>query len=146
MLRYTSPTTNTSLKGIGNTYLRGHTTAFLTDYKYFDNDTVFAAQQAQAWPKQIKYGSLQLPETVQDYHKKTQTVAYAIIQNDSLIYEQYAKDFGPTSKTNSFSMVKSMVSAMLGKAIMEGAISGLDQKAIDFLPGSKGLCQHPYRR
>lgn len=126
------------LKGIGNTYLRGHTTAFLTDYKYFDNDTVFAAQQAQAWPKHIKYGSLQLPETVQDYHKKTQTVAYAIIQNDSLIYEQYAKDFGPTSKTNSFSMVKSMVSAMLGKAIMEGAISGLDQKAIDFLPELQG--------
>ena len=38
------------------------------------------------------------------------------------------------SKTNSFSMAKSYVSGLLGKAIMEGHIESLDQPVIDFIP------------
>ena len=35
---------------------------------------------------------------------------------------------------------------MLGKAIMEGAISGLDQKLLISSRAPRALCQHPYRR
>jgi CubicO group peptidase (beta-lactamase class C family) len=129
---------NYILKGIGNTYLRGHTTAFLTDYEFFDNAIVKAASEPKKWPKHQNYNQQELQERYLEYHKKTQTVAFAVLQNDSLVYEKYAENFGPASKSNSFSMVKSMVSALLGKAIMEGAIESVNQKAVDFLPELKG--------
>jgi len=42
------------------------------------------------------------------------------------------------SKSNSFSMVKSIVSALLGKAIDEGHVKSLDQPVKDFFPELKG--------
>ena len=62
------------------------------------------------------------------------TIAFLIIKNDSIWFENYYDGFTKNSKSNSFSMAKSMVSAMLGKAIMEGKIKSLDQPVSDFYP------------
>ena len=60
------------------------------------------------------------------------TVAFLIIKNDSIWSESYAEGYGKTSQTNSFSMAKSITSALLGKAIQDGYISSLDQPIGDF--------------
>ena len=62
------------------------------------------------------------------------TVAYLIIKNDSIWFEKYFDGFNKSSKTNSFSMAKSITSALLGKAIMDGYIKSLDQPISDFYP------------
>lgn len=62
------------------------------------------------------------------------TVAFLIIKNDSIWYEYYAQSYGKDSRTNSFSMAKSVVAAMLGKAIFEGKIKSLEQPVADFFP------------
>ncbi|MBT8310939.1 MAG: serine hydrolase, partial [Flavobacteriaceae bacterium] len=62
------------------------------------------------------------------------TVAYLIIKNDSIWFENYYDGFGPDSQSNSFSIAKSYVSGLMGKAIMEGHIKSLDQPVCDFLP------------
>lgn len=67
-------------------------------------------------------------------HEDLGSVAYVIIKNDSVWFEIYYDGFNKTSKSNSFSMAKSYVSALLGKAIMEGYITGLDQPVCDFIP------------
>src|SRR5690606_22081684 len=41
---------------------------------------------------------------------------------------------GPDSRTNSFSMAKSVVAALLGKAMADGHIQGLEQPVADFFP------------
>ena len=61
-----------------------------------------------------------------------------MIKNDSVYFEKYYDGYGPDSKSNSFSVAKSIVSALLGKAIAQGHIQSLDQKVIDFLPELKG--------
>ena len=61
-----------------------------------------------------------------------------MIKNDSVFFEKYYDGYKPSSKSNSFSMSKSYVSALLGKAIMQGYIKNLDQKAKDFIPELKG--------
>ena len=61
-----------------------------------------------------------------------------VIKNDSILYEKYYDGYGTDSKSNSFSMVKSVVSALMGIAIQEGAIQSLDQKVVDFIPELKG--------
>lgn len=129
---------NYLLKGVTHIYLSGHTTAFLEDYERFSNDTVFAAAPSQPWPLHRQYNQILPNNILEDYHKDQKTVAYLVIKNDSLLYEKYYDGFGADSKSNSFSVVKSMVSAMLGKAIEEGHIQNLDQKVIDFIPELQG--------
>ena len=57
-----------------------------------------------------------------------------VIKNDSIWYEKYFDGFGKNSQTNSFSMAKSITSALLGKAIDDGFIKSLDQPVADFYP------------
>jgi CubicO group peptidase (beta-lactamase class C family) len=126
------------LKGIQTIYLSGHTTAFLEDYNRFSNDTVNTSNTTQPWPFHKSYNKYPTPEDLEDYHKNQRTVAYLIIKNDSILYEKYYDDFDKETKSNSFSVVKSMVTAMLGIALKEGTIKSLDQKVIEFIPELKG--------
>ena len=127
------------LKGIQTIYLSGHTTAFLEDYNRFSNDTVNTSNTTQPWPFHKSYNKYPTPEDLEDYHKNQRTVAYLIIKNDSILYEKYYDGFDKDAKSNSFSVVKSMVTAMLGIALKEGTIKSLDQKVIEFIPELKGL-------
>ena len=115
----------------------GRDTAFLEDYAYFDNREVKAATVAQAWPKHGQYNKIALSEKISEEHEKYQSVAFLVIHQDSLLHESYYNGYDEDSKSNSFSMAKSYVSALLGKAIEEGKIESLDQKVGDFLPAYK---------
>lgn len=122
------------LKAVRTIYLNGHTTAFLEDYKYFDNQEIKASDKPQPWPNHKEYNSVKPTEELSKANKDWGTIAYVIIKNDSIWFEEYYDGFGEDSKSNSFSMAKSYVSGMLGKAIMDGYIKSLDQPVCDFLP------------
>ncbi|GAB2762872.1 serine hydrolase domain-containing protein [Salinimicrobium soli] len=121
------------LKGISTTYLSGHTTAYIEDYTEFPNREIEAGEP-QEWPLHHGYNSVSATERLQQTNKELGTVAFLIIKNDSIWYENYAEGYDKDSRTNSFSMAKSIVAALLGKAIAEGKISGLDQPVSDFFP------------
>ncbi len=110
------------------------TSAGLNDYLYFENREIPSSKTPQPWPLHPSYNTIQSTEILTKIHQELETVAFLIIKNDSLWHEQYFDGYGPDSKSNSFSMSKSMVSAALGRAIDEGAIENLNQKASRFLP------------
>ncbi|WP_138432449.1 serine hydrolase domain-containing protein [Winogradskyella algicola] len=122
------------LKAVRTIYLNGHTTAFLEDYQYFDNKEIKASDKPEPWPHHKDYNSVKPTDELSKANKDWGTIAYVIIKNDSIWFEEYYDGFGEDSKSNSFSMAKSYVSGMLGKAIMEGYIKSLDQPICDFLP------------
>ena len=121
------------IKAVRTIYLKGHTTAYLEDYKEFDNQIIENAT-AQPWQNHEDYNSAKETETLKSINKANGTVAYVIIKNDSIWFENYYDGFDESSQTNSFSMAKSYVSALLGKAIMDGHIKSLDQPVGDFIP------------
>jgi CubicO group peptidase (beta-lactamase class C family) len=125
------------LRAVKTIYLKGHTTAFLEDYKEFPNRTIQKGT-AQPWAVSKDYNSVPATDKLNTTHKNLQTVAFLIIKNDSIWHESYFDGYTNTSKSNSFSMAKSIVSAALGKAIMQGKIKSLDQKVTDFFPKLKG--------
>lgn len=131
--------TNTSylIKAVKTIYLNGYKTAFLDDYKYFDTRKVDTSS-AQPWPLAIDYNTVEETSELLKNHTNLQTIAYLIIKDDSIWHESYFDGYTKDSQTNSFSMSKSITSAALGKAIQEGYIKNLDQKAIDFLPNIQG--------
>ena len=104
------------LKAARTIYLKGHTTAFLEDYKEFDNEEI-ANGKPQPWPNHGNYNSVKETETLQKLNKDLGTIAYVIIKNDSIWFEKYYEGFEEDSKSNSFSMAKSYVSGLMQKAI-----------------------------
>ena len=125
------------LRAVRTIYFRGYTTAFLEDYTHFPNREIKKGT-AQPWNIAKDYNSVEATPILAKTHKELQTVAFLIIKNDSIWHESYFDGFNKDSKTNSFSMAKSVITAALGKAIMQGKIKNLDQKVTDFYPELKG--------
>lgn len=125
------------LKGVRVVYMTGHTTAFIDDHVYFENEIIPPSTNPQPWPKHKDYNTISTTPKLQKTNDELGTVAFVIIKNDSLWYESYATGYDETSQTNSFSMAKSVTSALLGKAIKDGYIKSLDQPIGDFFPQYK---------
>ncbi len=120
------------LRAIQITYFTGHTTAYIEDYPEFDNREIEAGIP-EPWPKHEDYNAAEASPVLQELNSELETVAFLIIKNDSIWYEDYNDDYGPDSKSNSFSMAKSIVSSLLGKAIKEGKIKSLEQPVQIFI-------------
>lgn len=121
------------LRAVRTIYFRGETTAFLDDYREFPNRTIEKGT-AQPWALHKDYNKVKPTQRLTEAHKDLETVAYLIIKNDNIWHESYYDGYGKDSRSNSFSMAKSIVSAALFKAIEEGKIKSLDQKVGDFYP------------
>ncbi|UZO82004.1 beta-lactamase family protein [Aquimarina sp. ERC-38] len=122
------------LKGVRVVYMTGHSSAFIDDHVYFDNAIVKKANNPLPWPHHKSYNEILPTEKLQETNNKLETVAFLIIKNDSIWFEKYAEGYGTDSQTNSFSMAKSVVSALLFKAIQDGYVENLDQPIGDFIP------------
>ncbi|WP_117584354.1 serine hydrolase domain-containing protein [Neotamlana sedimentorum] len=122
------------IKGVKVVYFTGHKTAFIDDYPYFENDTIKKGTKVDEWPIHKNYNSVKPTEKLKKVNQDWGTIAYVIIKNDSIWFEKYYDGYNKDSKTNSFSMAKSITSALLGKAIMDGYIKNLDQPLSDFYP------------
>ncbi len=66
------------------------------------------------------------------------TTAFIVIQRDAIIYEKYFNGYTRDSINTSFSVAKSFTSTLIGIAIDEGLIEGVDAPVVDYLPELKG--------
>lgn len=66
--------------------------------------------------------------------ERTQTTAFLVLQNDTIVYEQYYNGFTKNSTFTSFSVAKSFVSALIGIAISEGFIKSDSDKITIYIP------------
>lgn len=126
------------LKGIWVVYLHGHTTAYIDDFKYFETEKIPASKNPQPWKIHNKYNSVEATKELSEMNERLGTAAFLVIKNDSIWFEKYFDGFGKNSQTNSFSMAKSITSALLGKAIDDGYIKSLEQPVGDFFPQYEG--------
>ena len=122
------------IKAVRTIYMKGHSTAYLEDYKEFDNRLIEASNNPQPWPNHFNYNIAEETETLKNLNETSGTIAFVIIKNDSIWFENYYDDFGEDSKSNSFSMAKSYVSGLMQMAIQQGYIKSLNQPVCDFLP------------
>lgn len=93
-----------------------------------------AAGHAQPWPISARFNLRRLTDAELAYHRQFESVAFAVIHRDSLMFEQYWDGFDATMRSNSFSMSKSVVAAALGAALAEGKISNVDEPLHHYLP------------
>jgi len=66
--------------------------------------------------------------------RETDTHAFAVAHEDRLVYERYFGGSDRGTLETSFSVAKSFVSTLVGIAIEEGLIRGVDDPVTDYLP------------
>lgn len=69
-----------------------------------------------------------------DFLEDSETVAFLIIRNDTILYENYFHNFSEDAIFSSFSVSKSYVSALTGIAVEEGYIKSVNQSITEFIP------------
>lgn len=83
------------------------------------------------------------PKTIKDrgnemafdgYLRKHKTVAFMIIRNDSIQYEQYFNEYDEASIVPSFSMAKSVMSILIGCAIDDKLIGSVQDPVSKYIP------------
>ena len=120
-------------KAVYITYLHGHSSSYIDDYIYFPSKTINNGEH-QKWLYSKNYNKHVLPQFIKEVNNSLETVAFMVIKNDSIIFEEYWDGYHKDSASNSFSMAKSWVSTLVGVALKEGDIKSLDQKVCVFLP------------
>src|SRR5437868_13705063 len=100
---------NIAILVTGNSYIYK---ALLYNYVNIDDLDLFYARTVnngspQPWHISGEYNKGKLPDTIRTELEKIETVAYLVIQNDSIQYEEYWDHYTEKSVSNSFSMAKS---------------------------------------
>lgn len=108
-------------KGLWYTYFKGRSGPSATEYTIFPNRRI-KASSPQAWPYHKYYNAFTPDTALLNQLLAFDMHAFVVIKNDSLLYESYWDGFSDTSHTNSFSMAKTYVCALLGCALKEGHI------------------------
>lgn len=114
--------------------------ADIKDHKKFPsrtalNDSVtfrFTVAENGRVPKNIGIDGIDQP--FEDYLEKNKTVAFLIIQNDTIQYENYFRGYDQSSVVPSFSMAKSITSILIGCAIDEGLITSVNEPVTNYIP------------
>lgn len=124
------------IRAIPLVYLQGHTTANIDDYKDFDNNVILSSHP-QPWDTHEMYNKIPLTDTLTTELERYESIGFFVAKDGKALWEYYWDGYNEKSHTNSFSMSKSVITMLLGKAIEQGYIQSLDQPITDFLPEYK---------
>jgi CubicO group peptidase (beta-lactamase class C family) len=114
--------------------IHGH--ANIDDYKIFENRTVPNAQ-AIPWQHDSMYNVQTINHARLSVFDTFGTTAFVVIRNKKIIHEEYWDGGSDTTRSNSFSVAKSINSLLIGCLLDEGKIKNLDQPITDYLPDFK---------
>ena len=117
--------------------------ADINDYKKFpardiENGTIafkFPKSEKGKVPREINIKDKSYP--FETYLEKNKTVAFLIIQNDSIQYEKYWRGYNEASIVPSFSMAKSITSILIGCAIDDKLIQSVHEPITNYIPELK---------
>ena len=83
-------------------------------------------------PVEFSYNDVTYP--TQEYLDSSFTSGFVVIQDDSLIFEEYYLGSNESNQHISWSVAKSFVSALFGIAMEEGYIKDIEQNVEEYLP------------
>ena len=106
----------------------------IDDLSMFDKHTVRKADTCWTWGIAKDYNTYELSPEDDAYLNDFRTVSFLVIQNDSIVYEEYRSGWNDTKTSNIFSSTKSIVGLLVGIAYDEGKITSLDDPVGKYIP------------
>ena len=117
-----------------------HWDSSVSDYKIFPERTIEKSKQPYSYTKNtafqfdnlmVHYANRQ--GNLSTFIQSTDTTSFIVVKNDQIIYEQYANGYQENSVNTSFSMAKSVVSLLVGKAIENGSIKSVREPIANYI-------------
>ena len=111
--------------------------------KIFDTRMVRAGGTSHPLPKadcalSISYEVDGERWTEETYMERNNVVGLLVIQDGEIALERYRHEYGPGQRWISFSVAKSITSTLVGAALADGAIRGLEDPLTQYLPRLTG--------
>jgi len=113
-----------------------HGYARIDNYSIFDNREVKTANPIP-WQHDSLYNLQKIQSAQLSEFDSFGTTAFVVIRDKKIVHEEYWDGTTDTTRSNSFSAAKSIVSLLIGCLLDEGKIKSLDQPVTDFLPDFK---------
>ncbi len=114
------------------------------DYKLFhknkieSSETPFGFEDAKKEinppHKPLLLNSKEKTTSFEEFLEKSQTLAFIIIKDDKVIYENYCSGFNRSSQFQLFSISKSITTAMVGIALEEQYLENINDPVTKYLP------------
>ncbi|MFA9221576.1 MAG: serine hydrolase, partial [Sediminibacterium sp.] len=118
-------------RGVYCTYLHGKSKPDIDDQSLFHTRKINGGAAINL-PEKLKSVS----EHDVQFLNSTESEAFLVFKNDSLVSEWYGNTGADTTHWNSFSMSKSAISLLIGCAIQDGKISSLQDPISKYIPWS----------
>ena len=106
----------------------------ITDTYIFASHVVEKADSCWDFPEAKGFNDYEMTPEEDAFLKQYGTVAFLVIRQDSVLYEEYRDGWEPGKLSNIFSATKSIVGLLVGIACDEGYIESLDDKVSKYLP------------
>lgn len=117
---------------INNTLLKGRLGPAIDEFSIFENRKVGVGVH-QPWNEKM-HSEWTLTDDERTAFESLKTVAFLVIQKDSIRFEQYWDGYSSDSRSNSFSMAKSILNIAIGALIQDGKIESLDDPMSKYIP------------
>ena len=119
----------------------------ITDYKIFPSNKIENSNNHFIYPNSKKPFPIDsvtfttkkstTKKSFENLLSENETVAFLVIQNDSILYENYFSKYEEESVVASFSMAKSVLSLLIGCAIDDGKIKSINEPITNYIPELK---------
>ena len=106
----------------------------IDDLEVFPYTTIENKGEKIPWNISENKNKVKLSDSLRNTLVKYETVAFLVIKNDSIQYEEYWDGYDEKSFSNSFSVAKSIVGTLIGIAIDEGKITSENDAVGKYLP------------
>ena len=126
------------IKGLRASYLHGASSATIDDARFFNTHPISTGNETWEWHIHPDYNKIKLTPRLNEILEENKSVAFLIIRNDSILSEYYWDGYSDSSRSNSFSMAKSITTLLAQIAIQKGVFESWEQKVSSIFPELKG--------
>jgi CubicO group peptidase (beta-lactamase class C family) len=113
-----------------HTYLQGHTTAHVDDARNFVQAAV-AGGEPLAWRRADSQRPIS--DETREFLTRHRSAAFLVARDGELLHETYFPPYHADSRTNVFSMAKTVTTLLYGAAVQDGIVPAPDAKAATWL-------------
>jgi CubicO group peptidase (beta-lactamase class C family) len=115
------------------TYLQGHNTAHIDDAANFPQ-AVIASGIPKPWALDPRAAQTEIAPDVLQFLQAERSAAFVVIHQGQLLHERYFEPYNANSRTNSFSVAKTVVTMLTGAAVADGLLPSFDAPLTSYLP------------
>jgi CubicO group peptidase (beta-lactamase class C family) len=114
-------------------WMRGNTDITIDDYRVQPAKPIKAGNP-QPWELHEQYNRVALSDSIMNYHREKESIAFLISKDGKLLTEKYFNEGSETHLSGIWSVTKTYTSFLILKAVEDGLIASIDDPVKKYIP------------